>query len=108
VSDDPGSWNGRQSEAQFCARALYIKVQYLRSAESPGLLLHEDLSRLLPLHFGTVEESPTFGPDDYEGLRRFAARCGMLHHYPKRCDYCDRIAAETGRHHCPIHGEVSR
>ncbi len=85
-SDDVASWNGHDSEAQYCANCLYVKVRYLRSAASVGFTMLDSLANLLPLTGDPVTESPYFGSGAAEAIRlyQFACRTGLGDRYAEK------------------------
>ena len=81
ASTDKESWNGKNSESEFCVIVKSVKVRYLPSGSMAGFTERDSLANLRQVHFGNVAESPYFADDQKYDLWAFACKCGMGDYY---------------------------
>lgn len=84
VSDDPATWNGSNSEAQYCVTCVCVRVRYLPGpTDEVGFTQHDSLGHLTQLNFGEVTESPYFASDaeGQQALYEFACRTAFGDRY---------------------------
>ena len=104
AADGACDWNGKNSEAYYCANYQYVKVRYLGHNGSAGFTQRDSLANLLPIMMfpwqEPLTESPFFGSDPAEAIRlyQFACRVGLG----------ERYAEESQKAwHAMNHGEVA-